>query len=221
MVRTQIDRVHDNGRVALQVEMTNRRLRDRVGYTDKKRRKMVPLQPRLAAEILRRENYTIDFQPETEEMKRLGFKNIWQYIAYRHPVSDTHFFLTAPAEFARHTSARLHARLMRQSFLAFRKHFLVDHREHPLLMVPRLPGRKQIEIITFDPSYPVNDVQVAYEVFRTRSSDGLKHKVKSVFDMMEATGGIDAMREVASHVETFIREEFIHGQRQAKLPFDE
>src|SRR5436309_2987303 len=58
--------------VIQQVTRTGDRLRNRVGYTSRVRRRAIPLQPVIAAEILRSNDWTIDFKSESEDMKRLG-----------------------------------------------------------------------------------------------------------------------------------------------------
>jgi hypothetical protein len=205
--------------VVRRVAMTTHVLRTKVGHSERKRRRKVPVQPVLAAEILRMEHYTIDYRSDAEEMKRLGFESIWQYIAHRHPINECLGFIARPTDFQRFTSARIHAKVVRQAFAAFRGRFLVDHREHPLLMVPRTSDRKQIEVITFNREYSVNETQTAYDVFRSRTKDRMKGRLRSGFEMAEAIGGPGAMRELAEHMEKYIREEYANAQRQPMLRF--
>jgi hypothetical protein len=109
-------------------------------------------------------------------------------------------------------------RVTGQAFNAFRKRFLTDYREDPLLMVPRLSGSNRTEVITFFKDYPVNETQTALDLFRLRIRANTKGHLRTKFAMEEAIGGIDAKHRLASDLERFIHDE-MNKEHQAMLSF--
>lgn len=201
-----------------QLAMTEQRLRTRVGYTSRIRRRPVPVQAVLALDILRREDFLVDFRPESEEMKRLGHKSIWTYLAYRRPFSDSLIPIEMPNETQRFEGIKKRSQVVNRAFLALRKHAFLDWRL-PLLMVPRMADRKAIEVITLDKEFPVEGTKTARDLFRECTSRRVKGFNRATLDMVEAVNGVEVMREVGMEISKYVDDFYANGLRQPMLSF--
>lgn len=157
---------------------TTERLANRVGYGHKQRHKTIT--PNVAAWMLRESNYLIRFDPA--EAKRVGYHNLWQFLAWRFPMGESFCPLAAPNEVQQVDSMRRYARDVRSGFVQLRKALQRDSCR-ALFMVPRNPDGKNIEVITLDPDYPVNEAgmtasQLADRRERKRSRGGLQTTIE-------------------------------------------
>jgi hypothetical protein len=200
--------------------LTEHRLRTVVGHGKRVRRKAIPVQPVLAIEILRLSGWSIDFRADSEEMIELGAKTIWRYIAYLHPIDDSSCFLRKPSQSQRWESSRDHHEVVRQAFVSLCRHLIVDNRETPLMMVPRIPGRKLTEVITFDKYFQVNETMIAEDLYRAGVSRGIENHARSGLEKLEAIGGPEAMRDGIKAL-TKELEEFANRSRQPMLRFSD
>lgn len=205
------------------VRRTEERLRTQVGYNpNRRRRKRIPIQPVVAAEILQREDFLIDFNPQSKEVKEEGVKSIWQYLAFRNPLNESYRFLDKPTTLQRCDSVRAHDRMIRRAFVAFRRHYDNDHKDRPLLMLPRTVASQDIEIITFDPDLAINgDGQTAADVYVAVNEKRCKENVRTFMEKLGVIGGEERVRNAKDFIMKFIQDEVINGCRQPMLTFND
>jgi hypothetical protein len=184
--------------------VTADRLENRVGYTQKKRHKV--LTATVACWILQQSNYQIDL-PE-EESRRLGCGNIWEYLGWKFPTRGEDFIpIDCPTEFQRFQAAQMNGPHIRGGFGQLRKALLNDHRR-ALFMVPRHEDGKRTQIITLNPDYVVNDKgTTAAQMAEKRQTMRVKWSVRSGAEKIAAMHStIDCLAQLASSIQGVFQE---------------
>src|SRR5262245_33015010 len=178
-----------NDNIVEMASLTLNRLETKVGYSE--RHRITTIQAALAARVLMRENWTIDFNPTSQENRnKHGLKTIWEYAAHRHvwnPLMGG--FLADPTDRDRFASLDQNARILRQGFAQLGRMFLADWR-HPLFCVPRTKkGKALTAVITIYPEYMVNGDETAAEILKARTRGAPRGRLKLWADRYEAIVG--------------------------------
>jgi hypothetical protein len=170
--------------------LTLDRVQTRVGHTEKQRRYTTK-----AARIIKYlydSGGTIDFQPESEEMKRIGLTTIWRKIAYDLGLDKDGMPVAKLNMGIRWDSSKYHHGMVAGAIKEARQHLLDDHRM-PLYVVPRYAGQKSIQVITIFGDHMVNEAETAKEIALKRGPQYARAYLKRGMDRVEAITGSRAL----------------------------
>jgi hypothetical protein len=194
------------------LERTEERLRERVGYTA--RRRHYTTNAALAGRILLIEKGTIHFRPRERiapddpnnglTWMGLGIESIYDMIGYRHVCT------IAPGQplLACNIRQRLEvvkdrAGILKSGFRQLQQHLPKDTGLH-LFILPEHATSKKMVVITIDGDYQVNEAQSARQLHQERSTRQLNGQIKSKVATIEAVTGEDGKKAVIDRLQSFL-----------------
>src|SRR5215468_10159142 len=169
--------------IKVQAQQTRDRLKTKVGNTQRERHIMT--EACLAAEVLLKENLTIDFDACSKEAKEIGLRSIWDHIAYRHVWDgDSQRMNVDPTLRERAASVEDNAGSYQAGFRQLERLFRLHHHRQ-LFIVPRRAAAGRVEVITLDSDYQVNADQTALEVAERRTVKHVGGQIRSCMEKAE------------------------------------
>ena len=190
------------------------RLANEVGHTGKTRHYTTNVA--MAMKYLVDSGMTIDFKADSQEQRDLGCRNIWMWIAYNMGLDHHGAIITRPSIVQRCESAGMHWKTVCHSIKSCRQHLIDDH-QVAVLLVPRWAERKNIEVITIDPNYMVNESESAFQVAMKYGRKKLRSNIRRCIEHYERmTGGRGEITEI---IKTYVDELQNESLPQAMLQF--